>query len=286
MALKIKRQRKPDFSASELNYIVNLFVEHNELLTSRHSNDVTNKKKKEIFDTIVASVNAVGGNSRTFDSIKEKWQNMKSSVKKKASEFHRKQRQSKKRTGGGEGEVDAMETVESILDSAELKVYRILPVESYAGFTGGIQTGELESPNDESDVADEEEDTEEDIDIENVVPLATATATAPAAAQKRPRWKPPAQRMSSEDYYKQMVDVEKKKLSLQEDLVRVQIEYFKTKTQYYNSLLIQNQPSAAVQPASIYTTLRECNDPQRVQLPSKPSTSMDQQLLYQYGGLY
>ena len=67
-----KRYRKRDFSQEELNELVTQFVENNHELTQKHSNDVTNKRKQEILRDIATSVNAIGGQERSIEALKEK----------------------------------------------------------------------------------------------------------------------------------------------------------------------------------------------------------------------
>lgn len=66
-----KRIRKKDYSVEEIRTIVELFSANNEILTAKHSNDITDKKKKEVYSSILNSVNAVGGQERNLNSIKE-----------------------------------------------------------------------------------------------------------------------------------------------------------------------------------------------------------------------
>ncbi len=60
---KKKRIRTKDYSRDEINILVSSFVEFNEILNSKHDNDVTQAKKKEA----MTAINAVGGNDRSGD---------------------------------------------------------------------------------------------------------------------------------------------------------------------------------------------------------------------------
>ena len=55
-----KRPRKKDYSENEIKVITDSFVKNNEILTSKHSNDVTNRQQKDVMKEIVDQVNAVG----------------------------------------------------------------------------------------------------------------------------------------------------------------------------------------------------------------------------------
>lgn len=131
VAVKKKRMRSKDYSKEELSMLISSFVEHNEILNNKHSNDVTQRKKKDAMSAIVGRINAVGGNDRSAESIKDKWQNLKSNVKKKAADFFTKLRRAQNQTGGGELQIDT--NIEDVLTMSELEIYRIIPVESVQG---------------------------------------------------------------------------------------------------------------------------------------------------------
>lgn len=128
--LQSKRTRKRDFTKEEIDIIINCFTEKNEILTARHSNEITEKKKREIYSELLNSVNSVGGQERSLEAIKDKWQSIKSSVKKKTATFFNKQRQERSRTGGGEA---IIEEIDNVLDEQELRIYKIIPPESICG---------------------------------------------------------------------------------------------------------------------------------------------------------
>lgn len=110
-----------------------MFVQNNAVLSARHSNEVTQKIKNEIYGRILVAVNACGGQDRSLDSIKDKWQVIKRIVKGKASDFLKMQKKERRKTGGGEPEVDVDAPVESILSDREILVLSIFPEESIEG---------------------------------------------------------------------------------------------------------------------------------------------------------
>ena len=97
---KLKRARAPDYSEEEVAIIRNCFVRHNAVLSAKHSNDITQKKKDYIYDGIVTEVNAVDVAERSLSSIKDKWQTLKTNVKDKvASSVRIKRREGENRWG-------------------------------------------------------------------------------------------------------------------------------------------------------------------------------------------
>ena len=135
-----KRSRNKDFSSIECEILMEKFVENNEILSSKHSNEITERRKQSIIQDILMSVNSRGGNGRTLNAIKEKWQNERRRAKKKVSDFLNAQKKSISKTGGGMGEVDPNANVSSILNEMELKIYSTIPPETTVGIEGGVSS--------------------------------------------------------------------------------------------------------------------------------------------------
>ena len=68
-----------------------------DLIQSKLTNAVTNKKKQMLWEEITQAVNAVGTAKRTVTEVKDKWKNLHSIAKKEFAEFKRET----KITGGG-----------------------------------------------------------------------------------------------------------------------------------------------------------------------------------------
>ena len=99
---KPKRVRAPDYTDKEIHVIRSSFVKHNTTLSAKHSNDTTQRVKDKIYQSIRLEVNAVGVAERSLQSIKDKWQALKKSVKEKFTNSVRVQRKERGKTGGGE----------------------------------------------------------------------------------------------------------------------------------------------------------------------------------------
>ena len=91
-----ERKRKPNFSVYEIGVITENVKKHLETIQSKLTNNITNKKKQQVWEEITRAVNAVGTANRT---VKDKWKNLHSTTKKEFSEFKRESR----KTGGEEG---------------------------------------------------------------------------------------------------------------------------------------------------------------------------------------
>ena len=130
---KRKRARAPDYSEEEIAIIRNCFVRHNAVLSAKHSNDITQKKKDSIYDGIVTEVNAVGVAERSLSSIKDKWQTLKKNVKDKVASSVRIKRREREKTGGGENPtLDDPDVVEG-LDEDEKDILQVIPAEQITG---------------------------------------------------------------------------------------------------------------------------------------------------------
>lgn len=133
MAQASKRKRSADFSAEEVKVIVNGFVEHNEVLSAKHSSTVTNTLKKGIYETITAKVNAVGGNAREVESVKDKWHALKKGVKAKFAKESASQKKTMRRTGGGPLPNESRVKIEEDFEEWERAVLSVIPPELLEG---------------------------------------------------------------------------------------------------------------------------------------------------------
>ena len=88
------RKRKPNFSVNEISVITE---NHLAVIQSKLTNNITNRKKNEVWQEITDSVNAVGTARRTVAEVKDKWKNLHSTANKEFATFRRET----KKTGGG-----------------------------------------------------------------------------------------------------------------------------------------------------------------------------------------
>ena len=82
ISMKSERKRKMNFSVSEINKITGKVEENLDVIQSKLTNSITNKKKQEIWAKITAEVNSIGVAERSVQDIKDKWKNMHSLAKK------------------------------------------------------------------------------------------------------------------------------------------------------------------------------------------------------------
>jgi hypothetical protein len=78
--METKRIRKANFSHIELQTLLDEISVESTLLFSSHSQTVTQKKKKEILQKIVDSVNSCGVALRTPTDCRDKWKGLKGAV--------------------------------------------------------------------------------------------------------------------------------------------------------------------------------------------------------------
>ena len=86
-----------------------------QLIQSKLTNNVTNKRKEEVCEEITKAVNYLGVAARTTVDVKEKWKCLHSKAKKELSEYRREQR----KTGGGPAPKQPSVTSENIIDLLE-----------------------------------------------------------------------------------------------------------------------------------------------------------------------
>ena len=91
------RKRKHNFSVNDIAVITENVEMNLAIIQSKLMNNITNKKKNEVWEDITRAVNAVGLASRTVAEVKAKWKNLHSTAKRDFSSFRREA----KKTGGG-----------------------------------------------------------------------------------------------------------------------------------------------------------------------------------------
>ena len=81
-------------------------------INSKHSNIITNEKKKKVWTEIAEKTSSLGIAIRTSNEIKEKWNNLK----KEANKVFTNPRQEQGKTGGGPRPNPISQAMESIID--------------------------------------------------------------------------------------------------------------------------------------------------------------------------
>ena len=109
------RKRKPNFSVNNVSVITENVKNHLAVIQSKLTNNITNRKKNEVWQQITDAVNAVGTAGRTVAEVKDKWKNLHSTVKKEFLTF---QRETKK-TGGGPAPKPPSTSSEKIIEVFE-----------------------------------------------------------------------------------------------------------------------------------------------------------------------
>lgn len=122
----MKRKRSANWTKDEEQQLATSLVQHQGVLSASHSTTITNHLKTDIWKTITAEINNVGGHGRTIEEVKIKSKNLKMSAKTKAMS----NKQSAGKTGGGDSEEQ--------LSSAEDTILAIVRSVDMIGVPGGI----------------------------------------------------------------------------------------------------------------------------------------------------
>lgn len=124
----IKRGKKAKSQNFNLTEIIKNQVRLNPILKAKHSNTVTNDKKKHIWRNIIDKVIALGVSRRTIPEVKDTWRDMCREAKLKFTE-HRRQRQ---KTGGGPPPTPLSPNI------ADVDMYR--DSSAFSSIQGGMET--------------------------------------------------------------------------------------------------------------------------------------------------
>ena len=86
-----RKKRKSNFSDSEIKTLIEKYDQHKYVITSKQSNTITNKRKKETWKSITASIKELQNSAdfRTVEEVKKKWQELLSKAKKDAGRMKR-----------------------------------------------------------------------------------------------------------------------------------------------------------------------------------------------------
>ncbi|CAC5367826.1 unnamed protein product [Mytilus coruscus] len=134
MSVKSTRERKLNFTATESNLISELATTHLDLLQGKHSPEVTNAKKQEMWLDITSKVNALGVCLRTETEVRNRWRNLTRGAKQKFTNVQRERSQ----TGGGPPPTQPSQAEENIINCMR-------DTASFRGVPGGQETA-IEGP--------------------------------------------------------------------------------------------------------------------------------------------
>ncbi|XP_052694429.1 nuclear apoptosis-inducing factor 1-like [Crassostrea angulata] len=127
---KIKKERKKNFSAKEIEILVEEVEKNRAILFASHKDVNTNQKKNKCWKDICSLINSVSVQERSPAEICKKWRDLSSQTKKKEAEFRR----DMSKTGGGPAP-----TPVNTSDLSQ-KVVAIIGKTSIEGIDGGFDT--------------------------------------------------------------------------------------------------------------------------------------------------
>lgn len=134
VTLNNKRTRSSRWEDGELKAMIEGFTTNFSILSSQSADTTTISRKRSIYNNILDSINAVGGNNRDVNQIKAKWSNESSRVKKiLATKLHL-FKKDVNNTGGGEASTNDDGWLDDLPEMDAL-IAKILPPEAYAGIS-------------------------------------------------------------------------------------------------------------------------------------------------------
>ncbi|CAG2231515.1 unnamed protein product [Mytilus edulis] len=136
VSAKTTRERKLNFTAIESNLISELATTHLELLQGKHSPEVTNAKKQEMWQDITSKVNALGVCLRTETEVRNRWRNLTRGAKQKFTTVQKERLQT-----GGPPPTQPSQAEENIINCMR-------DTASFRGVPGGQETL-IEGPEDQ-----------------------------------------------------------------------------------------------------------------------------------------
>ncbi len=121
-------KRRPNFSAREIEVLVETYKSYEAILNAKHRDANTNSQKQLGWERIASNVSAVGVAARTIEECRKKMTNIQSATKAKAACREK----AKHQTGGGPAPEPLTPVEENILTT--------LPIVSVFGIENGIDT--------------------------------------------------------------------------------------------------------------------------------------------------
>ena len=147
------------------------FSEHSEMLTSKFTNSVTNKLKKEAWLHITGAVNALGVEKRIVSEMKKNWKNTESEAK---LTYNVRKREVKK-TGGGPPPPEISQELHEIIEMHSDQ-------DGFAGINGGIDSFDYDF-NDNIEL----QSLISKLDSNSVIAVTTAASTDIPSTSSEPR---------------------------------------------------------------------------------------------------
>ena len=127
-----KTPRKANFSSNECQLILQCTEDNLEVLRGKFSNNLTNKRKNEVWKSISDRANSLGVASRSVKEVKEKWRAMCGVARREVGN----EKRSLGQTGGGKTPPPPNETSQRIIQL-------IVDEPGFTGIDGGIEAGEI-----------------------------------------------------------------------------------------------------------------------------------------------
>jgi hypothetical protein len=158
-----KKTRARNFTADEIDILVDEVTKHTVVLFAKQSDTVTNSLKTKRWAKIASLLNAVNGKGdRTGNNVRKKWYDLSNETKRKEVN----KRKDQKKTGGGKPDSDPITPLEE-------KIISVISKTLIEGIKDGVDTA---SENIEFEIVNEEEEDEE-INVEEVTDDAASTST-------------------------------------------------------------------------------------------------------------
>ena len=130
---KASREWKGNFTFTESNLICVLLTEQLNLVKGKHSMEVTNIKKQEMWEDVTRRVNALGVCLRKEAEVKNKWRNLSRGAKGKFTP----ERKERSKTGGGPAPQKPTQAAENIINVLK-------DTASFKGIDGGLESSIIE----------------------------------------------------------------------------------------------------------------------------------------------
>lgn len=129
----IKKERKKNFSAREVEILVEEVEKKKSILFAPHKDVNTNQRKNNCWKDICGVINSIGIQERTSAEIIKKWRDISSQTKKKEAQYRRELG----KTGGG--------PAPSPVNTSDIgqKVVAIIGKTSVEGIEGGLDTDDV-----------------------------------------------------------------------------------------------------------------------------------------------
>nr|XP_022319969.1 nuclear apoptosis-inducing factor 1-like isoform X2 [Crassostrea virginica] len=125
-----KKERKMNFTAREVEILVEEVEKNKTVLFAPHKDVNTNNKKNQCWNEIRCLINSIGIQERTSAEIVKKWRDISSQAKKKEAQFRREQ----VKTGGGPPPLPVN------TNDIDQKIVAIIGKTAVEGIEGGLDT--------------------------------------------------------------------------------------------------------------------------------------------------